>query len=775
MGTDPWFALRALGFSILLLLTAGIPTLVAAQNTDELVWQAWPLDGQTQILFLWGTGGTITTLGLYRLYSTLVRPATQLDEKDLATLPPGTTIHDLAINWIKILRKHQDTDLDWVKEKLPKNDPWDTSDISLKQNQTQALGRLIGALLLQLDKLEGLHTDQREEIELAANRLRHELALPDEDQMEDILNKAETALKLAKGIRQKFKEWFPKETDASLDNIIKTLEEHFAAALETYTYREEMRENVATLYSGVPRNSVTPSFVREELKRLFKLADYEPLFNIIGTLTQDEKDNIDSGDLMAREITAYILNGLTAIWKAIPARFRIVSGDTPGDIIVDSLKNIDKSLKRATTFVDRMSVSPTTTLVTEDDANTLRNAISPKYFPASGPLNYNDLLKAFQDLNKERTDALTAGKRPVPGAAPCRHPEDLSLILTGDDDQTWTDSLTQVQDLITASQNPPAPPAGQHNDERLFSTNDVPKLTDDDDYWTYRRSFEIFAKAATVAPYQLATAMARIQGRFEGKRRTYIMAYDFDANQQATWAATWKALLHYMDARFLDRDAHLELYKKWLTLRSSDKLWGQEFIAEFDRIRMTLNQIAPLQEKTVISDETSLERLMDKLPKRVRDEVRFKHPKAEFQLVSTTDPTTLLNIYDWVIDEWKHLRNTGQLDNTPPKKTTGGSKAGNNPTPSNTPSGSSPRPSAHPVWGTCNKPCWDSETQVPNGNRGPYMNIQRGRDNICPRCRRGKNEHGGHPDGCQHYGAHHWHDKPASRSAEPSGNDTGDN
>ncbi|KKO97221.1 hypothetical protein THAR02_10676 [Trichoderma harzianum] len=194
---------------------------------------------------------------------------------------------------------------------------------------------------------------------------------------------------------------------------------------------------------------------------------------------------------------------------------------------------------------------------------------------------------------------------------------------------------------------------------------------------------------------------------------------------------------------------------------------------------MTLNQIAPVQGKTIISDDTSYERLIGKLPKLVRETIEFKYPNAEYKLMDDTDPTTLGDLYDKIIDEWKHLHNTGQLKQSQKddhKKSGGGSKAADASNTNTRPSGNSPpRPQSHPTWGTCNKPCWDEETIVPNGNRGPYMGIQRGRDNICPRCRRGKNEHGGHPIGCQHYGSHHWHNNnPGSRSTEPSGNDDGD-
>lgn len=789
MGTDPWFALRALGLSILILLTAGIPTLVLAQN-NELKWESAPGSrANLPLLFIWGT---LTLATVRRIYAGLYKRTKELDPADLATMPSeGKPLGNAIWGYIEALSSKKGLSIpDWrallnKPERVTHDTPY-TLDPDWKEDLT----RILGQVILRFDELETMHEGHLDTIESVSEKLRDLMALPDEETLENMLQHTEELLKFAKGIKREFNSWFPEETNTTLDNVIKKLEDHFAASAALQTENDELHQEIAnknkslqalmndvgkweTLALLFPGTAATWKAVSSKIRELMDKTDLSPLVHLFKN---------PPADLTPAGLAKEFRLGLDNLEKAVQSTCPNEKLSDYSDM-EDFIYKTQDFAKRSTKYWKHMSgVTYHTTNVTETDADNLRNLISPKYFPTSGPLNYDQLLAAFTQLNKERLDAITASKQPAPGRAPCTHPEDLSHILTGNDQQNWTDSLTQVQDLIIASRNPPpAPPGGNNQEERLFSTNDVPKLTDDDDYWTYRRSFEIFANAATVAPHQLATAMARIQNRFEGKRRSYIMAYDFNNNLQPTWTATWRALLKYMDARFLDRDAHLELYKKWLTLRAKDTLWGQEFIAEFDRIRMTLNQIAPLQGKTTITDDKSLERLMDKLPKRVRDEVRYKHPNAEYQLMDDTDTTTLGDVYDWVIDEWKHLHNTGQLEQSKnaPKKSSGGSKASDGSTSNRSPNANSPPrspgSSSHPVWGTCNKPCWDSETIVPNGYRGPYMGIQRGRDNICPRCRRGKNEHGGHPDGCQHYGAHHWHDKPASRSADPSGNDTGDN
>ena len=541
---------------------------------------------------------------------------------------------------------------------------------------------------------------------------------------------------------------------------------------ELLTYKLEVQENVATLYpgptsAGMERAIVTPMFLREELQRLAKLSDYSQLWELAGNPSTDDKQNIDSGELLAREISKNILAHLSTIWNAIPEQYKVLKSTTPGKAILDSVRNIERALNRTKVDIHRMSgVIPTgpgtlarhLTLTQIWDA--LPNSVTSQY------TTMPDETEMQAALGRLILD--TKGKQPMV-VTNCTHPEDLSVILVGDATLEWPDSLQQVQDLLDAAQRPAPVPTGGTQTERLFSSNDVPKLTDEDDYWTYRRSFEIFASAVTVTPTDIPVAISRILNRYEGKRRDYMMAYDVGNNIKPTWTPTWRAILHYMDARFLDRDAHLELFKKWITLRPSDKLWGQGFIAEFDRLRMTLNQIAVPQRKTVISNDKSLERLIDKLPTKVRNAFRYNHPNAEYQLMDATDTTTLENIYDWIIDDWKFLRSQGDLGSTKEKDTkkTGGSHSG-------IPTQNKPgTPRVHPAWGTCNKPCWDEETTVPNGYRGKYMNISRGKDLICPHCRRRKEEHNGHPTGCQHHGEHRFHG-PSSNSSDPSGNDHGD-
>lgn len=489
-------------------------------------------------------------------------------------------------------------------------------------------------------------------------------------------------------------------------------------------------------------------------RRITTALDLTPIINL---LQEDSRPKAPTPEKLAKVIDS-ALEGLRGDIAAI-------AGGTPPP--TQDIQQTIKWVSRRVKGISSMSgVQPTPSGLDQSDSDALDSTIDKKYVKPHQGTGYTP--QQLQEIIEEmQGDLNTLGKKPKQTITSCTHPEDLSTILIGDDTQDWPDSLQQVQDLITATRRPA--PTGSTQTERLFSSNDVPKLTDEDDYWTYRRSFEIFASAVTVTPTDIPVAISRILNRYEGRRRDYMMAYDVGNNIKPTWTPTWRAILHYMDARFLDRDAHLELFKKWITLRPNDKLWGQSFIAEFDRLRMTLNQIAVPQRKTVISNDKSLERLIDKLPTKVRNAFRYNHPNAEYQLMDATDTTTLENIYDWIIDDWKFLRSQGDLGTTKEKDTkkTGGSHSG-------TPAQNKPStPRVHPIWGTCNKPCWDEETVIPNGYRGKYMNIARGKDLICPHCRRRKEEHGGHPTGCQHHGEHRFHG-PNSNSSDPSGNAPGD-
>lgn len=486
-------------------------------------------------------------------------------------------------------------------------------------------------------------------------------------------------------------------------------------------------------------------------KRITTSLDLTPLINL---LQEDSRPPAPTPAKLATSIDA-ALEGLRTDIAAI-------AGKTPPPTqdIQETIRWVSRQVKGISAMSGVTPTLPSLTLAAIWDA--LPDTVTEGYTEIPDEKEMEKLLS--------RLDLAIKGKSPATKIN-CAHPEDLSTILTGNTRQEWPDSLQQVQDLLDFSHAPSTSATRTTPDEeRLFSSNDAPKLTDEDDYWTYRRSFEIFASASTVTPRQLPIAISRLLNRYEGKRRAYMMAYDVGANLKATWTPTWKAILKYMDARFLDRDAHLELFKKWITLRHSATFWGQEFIAEFDRIRMTLNQIAPLQDKTQITDDKAFERLMDKIPKRVRDAFRYNHPKAEFQLLDETNDTTLGDVYDWIINDWKYLHATGQLTTTDKNKDKPSSKSST--------SVSETHPGNQLNWAdlVCDKPCFDTSPAIHPSLRGSWRELKPDQKlGLHAKCRRPIEEHNHSIIGCSQPGNHIRHLTTSKSSAPPpSGNDSGD-
>jgi len=857
MGTDPWYFLRAIGLGIFILLSTGIPTLALAQPQDELIWKSITVPGtNSPILYLFGSIATLE--GVRRLYSTLGRYKNDTTKEDDAMQPEhGITVRGNLKWFIEKMKDVKDVKYSEIPGMI-RQDTRITPDAPYQLNRTdrERLARLCAILIDEFETLSTTHGNHVEILHETTEKLRDLMALPDEETLENMLQHTEELLKFAKGIKREFNQWFPEETNTTLDNVIQKLEEHFTAsqqieenerlrweaALRTCLPKayhqlrpgpgqeplipslwasgiqacldaadsaaQKVRNQVALLSQQVTaweqigrttqynNNIVSPDTAAPIIAKWKARADYNPLFSWM-KISAAEQDKVLSGQQLKETMEAAMVAWLDQTNQNIPDKYRDTATEDFADRLNNSILQLRKGINRMTKFMS--GVTTTTTTVTETDADQLRNTISPKYFPASGPLNYDQLLAAFAQLNKERLDAITQGKQPAPGPAPCRHPEDLSLVLTHDDNQEWDDSIGQVQDLLDqlAQQQPPA----QGNiDERLFSSSDVPKLGDSDDYWTYRRSFEIFASSAVVAPRQISAAVARILNRFEGHRRSVMMAYDVNANIKLTWTATWKALLTYMDARFLPTNAHQELYVKWITLRRSDSLWGQSFITEFDRIRMTLNQIAPIKGQAPLDDLTTLSRLMDKLPGPVRETFRNKHRDYETRLLATPPTANIYNVYDWIIEDWEYLRNMGMLKDGQGKKADH-KKSGPRSSAANPPANNAPPPNSQqplgtsgnrtPLFGHCNKPCFDTAPAISINDRRKASDIfdHLKNANLCFSCRRPAEDHNGPKIGCQLHGSHRNHNAtrragapqpdfatdPTSNAASTSGNDSGDN
>jgi hypothetical protein len=418
------------------------------------------------------------------------------------------------------------------------------------------------------------------------------------------------------------------------------------------------------------------------------------------------------------------------------------------------LKNATNWAKRATRYYAGMSGVQATG---DQQTMTLRqiwNEIPAGMRPLGGncPTDIDDFRTWLNSLSRPGVPNQPQG---------CNHPAELATELGDPIVQPWNTSLTHVRQLVNQppAGNPPPggppPPAPRPdpvpaagNQEPLFRTSDIPKFGDEDDYWTYRRSMTIFCEATTVSPAQLPTAMARIIASFSGERRKTAMAFDLTEIYHATWEETWPALLQYMDNHFLDRNAWLQQYNHWIGLRYSDHKWGREFVSLYIREHATLNQIAAVQNKRAIPDAEAVQKLVDRVPRRVNEQLRHEH--RDWQALANQR-----QIYEWIIEEWEHAKNLGLLEKAPKKDNP--APARNMNVPVNTP-GNTGQPRFNWPDLVCDKPCFDTNPPVHPSLRGPWRDLkpeqQRG---LHSRCRRPISEHGKGIKGCPQAGQHLFH------------------
>lgn len=832
MGTDPWFALRALGFSILLILTAGIPTLALAQP-DQLEWKEnnWNF-GNIQILYL--TGTTITLEGLRRIYRALTENKGRLSPEDLASMPAqGENLGEALYTWLNYIIGSTGTQYN-NQIRLHSKRITPNTGFQLPVAQRESLVRLLMEIQSQLENTEKLHKGDLGRLLDIQSDIRRICAADDTIDIDDLLNDIDEKLILARHCLNQYRTWWPEETnfegeyvwtkiyseyerlkDLADTNFLTGEEEErtrWEDALKTALPKayhqnrpkntsqypiipatwasavnavieasdaaaQKVRDQVAALAQQVTAweqigrtthyngNIVDPNTAAPIIAKWKARADYAPIFTWM-KIAAGVQDTILSGQQLKDAMEASMVAWLEQTNDTIPSKYRDTTSTDFADRLQNSIDRLKKGINRMTTK-GMSGVTPSDTYVPERDADLLRNAISPKYFPKSGPLNYDDLLRAFEQLNKERIDALTTGKNPMPGPAPCRHPEEAAVALHQDPNSvSWADSIDEMTRLYNLAQQQPGNRADDDDGDKLFRASEVPEFKERKDYWSFRSSLNRFISGVMVRDRDRLLALNRILSRFTG-REVSDAANRWNVTNLALNALTWPeayiAFRKELDRRFLSPDFATQQEIRFRGLRVKD-MEPQEFINEFETRLRTLEEALDLAEMTPIENGEVMRQLMSVLPGDIRAKVKdeFRHPEEQEFFTIAPD----------IIRWWMNINAAKPKEQR--RRSQGGSRASTNPSSSNN-SGSSTRPS-HPVWGPCNKPCWDEETIVPQGNRGIYMNIQRGRDNICPRCRRGQSEHGGHPTGCQHPGAHHWHNKnnTASRSADPSGNDTGD-
>jgi hypothetical protein len=741
-----------------------VPTLAAP---EDLVWKTFPNE-QEGILVLVGLATTLTLSGLYGV---LYRKRAQLPAATIADMPPqGKPLGEHILNWFKNLSGH-DFDASTVRQQLLNIDR-----IAIDQDYTifakgrETLARAIGHLIIRLEDLETLHEEHLDGYEQTVQRLRNFMALPDEEKLEDIMNLTEEALILAKHCRAQFKTWYPNDTDLSGDHVwleIHTEIDRLQATAKDMTHNWHNAEaRVSTLEtekadldfevqgwrkatqqlsptSSPPGSPLDPGHAKMLIANIIKQADLSPIANLL----------LPS----ARPIPLTPATLSAAIQKELLALRDTIQTVYPNEKLEDFsnldvfLKNAVNWAKRATRFYAGMSgVQPT------GDQQTLTLRQIWNEIPAGArPLGQD--CPTNLDEFRQWLNTIT---RPVgvPQAG-CNHPVELATELADPATQDWNTSLAHVRRLVNQppAGNPPVPPAGNPpapvppvnppaNQEALFRTSDIPKFGDEDDYWTYRRAMTIFCQSVQVAPAQLTTAIARLIASYSGERRKTVMAFDLNEIYLGNWDATWSALLAYLDNHFLPTKAWLTQYNLWTGLRYSDKLWGRDFVSLYIREHGTLNQIAQVQGKRTIPEPEAVQKLADRIPFKVKENLQHAHRGWEAE-------ANQRQVYDWIIEEWEHAKNLGLLEKAP--------KSAQNPAPArnmNVPL-NSPAPAGSPRidWPNliCDKPCFDSQPPVHPSLRGPWRDIPEDKKRgLHGRCRRPVSEHGHGIKGCPRPGNH---------------------
>jgi len=745
MGPDPWYNIKAFCLALFTLSLAGIPTLALAQPQDELVWKSIPIPGsEYSIVYLFGT--IATAEGVRRLYSSLGKYKNERSKEDGDMEPKkGISVRE-NLKWLiekmKDVKEIDYKDIPGLIRQTTRITP--NAPYNLTAYDREKLAKLCAILIDEFETLSHIHETHLGTLNETTEKLRDFMALPDEETLENMLQHTEELLKFAKGIKREFNTWFPEETNTTLDNVIKRMEEYFKQANQdadlVSTYQDRLNE-IALEMNFPPTSWVRP----------FKdvLYDYlSPLGAVFETTP---------ATLSPRTILLRIQDGIAAISQEIPDRYK--EHDAQGTLL------IPKSIAGLRKAVHRMTAGMSGVQGTGDQQTMTLRQIWNEIPAGMRPLGGN----CPTDIDQFRTwlNTLARPYNPQPPAA-CNHPVELATELGDPITQDWNTSLTHVRQLVNRPAppgGPPPPPRGvppAAGTEHLFRTSDLPKFGDNDDYWTYRRAMTIFCQSVTVAPTQLAMAIARITSSFEGDRRKTVLAFDLSDVYQPTWEATWIALINYLDANFLPSKTWENQYNHWTGLRYSDKLWGREFVSLYIREVGTLNQIATVQNKRTIPVSEAVQKLMDRIPRNVARQVRHEHRNWD-----TT--TNMRLVYDWIVEEWDHAKDMGFIQ---PKQAKEGSKptvtpARNMSLPLNAPGRESPRIDWPNL--VCDKPCFDTTPAISPALRGPWRDLpEDSKRGLHSRCRRPISEHGHGTKGCNQAGQHLFHKGTNANPVNPS-------
>lgn len=509
---------------------------------------------------------------------------------------------------------------------------------------------------------------------------------------------------------------------------------------------------IQDVFPGI--DDLTPIHIKWRIEALKAKADYQPVFTMFEPTTARERSEITNSQELVRFLQNKLHATLKPIYDTIPEEYK-----TPGEDLLSGFQAALLQLKNMTTHMtERLSKTPmeleTNPLVPDTTLSDVVSAIPPEHQPSQ--LNKESIIAAL--WNWRGTKPQIAYKTPTMETLGCKHPRELRTELGEEETTSWERCLQIVANLIR-QQPTQEPVLYATENSRCFRASDVPSFDDPEHYWTWRAVFKRFALAEQVSDNAQNTAIARVLGRFTGKAAEIARPWQINDIVLHSWPQTLNRFLAYADMRLLDVEFFDNQVRKWRGMRPRPGQTGLDFLRDFESQYLTINEVAETLDRPRLEQGEMIRQAIAVLPAGVRNILRLQQQNPDLM--------TPKQFFDSTIIAWNFVQNeerrSGRTHNVPAREL--------RPTQARTATGS-------PFSLPCNKPCFDTAPALPNHLRGKIRNqqgqvIEHYKD-LCYRCRRTKEEHGGQRTGCEKFGTHEYHDTtPGRHIAPPPGGDPG--
>ena len=352
---------------------------------------------------------------------------------------------------------------------------------------------------------------------------------------------------------------------------------------------------------------------------------------------------------------------------------------------------------------------------------------------------------------KDMTLFLSKMKSPVGSALDhCSHTVELANMLGDVPEQSWKTSLEKVSNLIF---DMTTMTTVHISDEDLFDGFDVPQFTDKKDYWSYRWSLKRFFDCFHVNHTQIKFFLYKVLYGFSGNAVRFAQYFDIKTIARTNFASSASAFLSELDRLFFSLEFLYEKNDEFRRCRPKKGQSARDFLLDFQFVVFNMREASKIADIPMISQIDVIYQLLAVLPSHVRNAVCIPHENPE-----------CLNIFDFRSPVERVWDNTSAFAVVPSVPTRTEPEHQFEQTAPNNDS---------LVYGTCNKPCWDTSPAVPANLRGQFRRTNRPRsdfDGFCIRCRRSVSDRNGRTTGCASYGGHTRHSASAPASQQQSEN-----